>query len=136
MKIKHFCTYHLPFMIMILILGILGSIGCLPEGTADVKITDHKFEHGEIVLTKLDNKKGMIVSRYIYKYRYVVRFAGHNSTYPEVTMQQYELEKYTIVNKDSIISELNRNLTEATNKLAESDKMKEQVKILIIEAEK
>lgn len=134
MKIKHFCVYHLPFMIMILILGF---IGCLPATSDDVKITDHKFEHGEIVITKLDHKRGMIISRYIYKYRYIVRFASPNGTdYPEFTMQQYEIEKHTIVNKDSLISELTRNLTEATNKLAESDNLKDQVKALIIEAEK
>lgn len=132
MKIKHFCVYHLPFMIMILVLGF---IGCISSSASDNEINDHKFKHGEIVLTKLGHERGMIVARYIYKYKYEVRFSSDS----KIVMQEYELEKIhkdTIVNKDSLISELTSKLTEATNKLAESDNLKERVKALIIEAEK
>lgn len=129
MKIKHFCVYHLPFMIMILFFGFMG---CLPTRE---EIKDHKFTVGEIVLTKLGHERGMIVSKYIFSRKYEVRFSVNS----KIEMQEYELVKLlenTVVNKDSLISELTRNLTEATNKLAESDNLKERVKSLIIEAEK
>lgn len=127
-------------------LFVFAYTGCTVVDDERIKISDHPFSLADIVESKLDGRRGMIVAYYYYEYKYTVRFSADkegNSPYPTADMYKYEIKKVdiakekaaqvqiatAIATKDSIIMELNV-------KLADAAKYKAQITSLITEVEK